>query len=237
MHGHHTDIFVYCLYDTVLKYFDFGKRVLSEERQTRPAHSCGQFQVFPCHTPLDQTHPPCCMFRFVGESLISSGDDSLWRLMQHPFQYTMMHKKAYRELPIYIYHFSEIAAICSDFMFFVHHSFEMLWGHQENNTTQLDLVQKARAGKMQIFLQAVITISPYIHCIYTETKKNKHGSNYSNAFNAVATGGLHGTTSIARTWIDDLKAAKNDRSSHCTCNCSGWVCTQHLTCWNIDFKI
>ena len=171
MHGHHTDIFVYCLYDTVLKYFDFGKRVLSEERQTRPAHSCGQFQVFPCHTPLDQTHPPCCMFRFVGESLISSGDDSLWRLMQHPFQYTMMHKKAYRELPIYIYHFSEIAAICSDFMFFVHHSFEMLWGHQENNTTQLDLVQKARAGKMQIFLQAVITISPYIHCIYTETKK------------------------------------------------------------------
>lgn len=107
MHGHHTDIFVYCLYDTVLKYFDFGKRVLSEERQTRPAHSCGQFQVFPCHTPLDQTHPPCCMFRFVGESLISSGDDSLWRLMQHPFQYTMMHKKAYREPPIYIYTISQ----------------------------------------------------------------------------------------------------------------------------------
>ena len=137
-------------------------------------------------------------------------------------------------------HFSESAAICSDFMVFVHHSFEMLWGHQENKATDLDLVQKARAGKMQIFLQAVITSSPYnsLYLLY-RNKKNKHGSDYSNAFNAVACGfmaplPLPGPESM--TWRQP-RMIHPLWLSHCTCNCSCWVCTQHLTSWNIDFKI
>ena len=130
MHGHHMDMFVYFLYDTVLKYFNFRKRVSSEERQTCPAHNATgsdpptlldvSFRWWKSHLSLGMIL--CDVWCNIPSNI-------LWCTKKLIENY--LKKK----------HFSESAAICSDFMVFVHHS------HQENNTTQLDLVQKARAEK------------------------------------------------------------------------------------------